>query len=103
MNNSYQGRAKQFLPYASLRGFEREVERIHKITEPRRELAPDAEAELSQIISRLRSQDRLRVIYYTGSSYVTVCAIFEKTDSLNRLLVFDRLSVPIDDIFSLEL
>lgn len=100
--SSYQDRAKQFLPYSSLRGFESIVDKKRNITEARRELATDAEEELSYKIGILKSGDEVSITYYKTDKYVTVRCVFREVDELMRIIRTEELSVPIDDIFAID-
>ena len=100
--NSYQDRAKQFLPYASLRGFDEVVARKRRICEPRRELAADAEEELSEMLSALCRGMLVSVTYYRGDAYITRAGRVSEIDVISRTLMFEDFTVPLDDIFSLE-
>ena len=103
MRESYQSRAKQFLPYASLRGFEEIVEKKRRIKEPRRELAEDAIEEFSRVLSSLVTGDAVRVTYYTGMEYEELSCKFLKIDTLSHELVLDSVKIPLSDIFSVDI
>lgn len=103
MESSYQGRAKQFLPYASLRGFDDVVEAKKRIKSPRRELMEDAEEELSRKLLSLSHGVLVSVTYYSVDSYVTRKAEFKSIDTVKRIIKFFDFEIPIDEIFSLEL
>ena len=100
--SSYQDRAKQFLPYASLRGFDEVVARKRRIREPRRELVADAEEELSEKLSSLSEGTLVSVTYYRGDAYITRAGRVSEIDVISRTLMFEDFTVPLDDIFSLE-
>lgn len=103
MESSYQGRAKQFLPYASLRGFDDVVEKKRHIKSQRRELMEDAQEELSRKLLSLSRGVLARVTYYSVDAYVTCIAEFKSIDSVKRTIAFSNFEIPIDEIFSLEL
>ncbi|MBQ7362949.1 MAG: hypothetical protein IJW48_05910 [Clostridia bacterium] len=103
MKESYQPRAKQFLPYASLRGFDEIVARKRKIKEPRRELGEDAAEELSRMLSSLRGGESISVVYYKVDSYVQTSARLLRVDMLKGELVLDGGRIQISDIFSLDI
>ena len=102
MEKSYQDRAKQFLPYASLRGFEDVVESRRDLKCPRRELMEDAAEELSRKLVSLSAGALCRVTYYLSDKYVTEVGKLKRVDDIKRRLIFESFTVPIDDIFSLD-
>ncbi len=103
MEESYQGRAKQFLPYASLRGFEGIVESKSRVKSPRRELLEDAAEELSQKLLSLSEGTVVEVVYYSVDAYVTRRAEFKKIDPIRRIIAFSDFEIPINELFSIEL
>ena len=103
MYQSYKGRAKQFLPYASLRGFDEIVEAKRHIKSPRRELLDDAAEELSFKLSSLTVGKECIVTYYQTDAYITKQAAFIRIDTTFKTVYFEGFSVPIADIFSIEL
>ena len=102
MEKSYQDRAKQFLPYASLRGFEDVVAKRREFKCPRRELLEDAAEELSRRLVNLAEGDVCTVTYYLRDRYVCLVGEVKRIDEIKRRLILDSASIPIDDIFSLE-
>ena len=102
MKGSYQDRAKQFLPYSSLRGFEAIVEKRRDIKCPRRELLDDAAEELSRRLVALSEGARCRVTYYLTDKYASIEGIVKRIDIIGRRLILESVTIPIDDIFSIE-
>lgn len=100
--SKHRGRAQQFLPYASLRGFDEVVARARHISTPRREVAEDRAEELSRALSEAQKGDPVRICYYVGDHYETRCGTFRSIDMNLRAVFVDGESVPIDDIFSFE-
>ena len=103
MEKSYQDRAKQFLPYASLRGFDAVVEKRRELKCPRRELLSDAAEELSCKLASLSLGTLCRVNYYLVDKYVVAVGRVTAIDVIGRRITVGTSQVPIDDIFSLEI
>ena len=102
MRDSYQSRAKQFLPYASLRGFEEIVAERRKIKEERREPGPDAEEEISYTVASLCKGDFVRAMFYKLDRYIEISGEVVKVDPTSREIVLNTGIIPIDDLFSIE-
>lgn len=102
MRDGYQSRAKQFLPYASLRGFEKIVAEKRKIKEPRRQLAEDAEEELSRTLSELTHGTEICVCYYSDCRYIKENFEFFSVDTLTHELVLRGARIPLSEVFSVE-
>lgn len=103
MEKSYMGRAKQFLPYASLRGFDAVVAQKRHIKSPRRELGQDAAEELSEKLLALSRGAWVLVTYYSVDSYVTRRAEFKRIDPISKTISFSDFEIPIAELFSIEL
>lgn len=103
MQYSYAGRAKQFLPYASLRGYDKIVEEKNRVKSPRRELGEDGAEELSRTLLSLSRGARASLTYYNVDAYVTREVEFISIDEIRRTIKFSNLEIPISDIFSLIL
>ena len=103
MEKSYQDRAKQFLPYSSLRGFEDVVAKRRELKCPRRELLEDAAEELSRKLLNLSPGIICRVTYYLRDRYVTEQGEVKRVDEVRHRLILDTVTIPINDIFSLDL
>lgn len=103
MEKSYMGRAKQFLPYASLRGYDAVVEKKRHIKTPRRELLDDAAEELSNKLLSLSFGVICEVTYYSKDTYVTRRLEFKKIDPITRTISFSELDIPISELYSIEL
>ena len=103
MEKSYMGRAKQFLPYASLRGYDAVVEKKRHIKTPRRELLDDAAEELSNNLLSLSPGVICEVTYYSVDTYLTRRLEFKRIDPVTRTISFSELDIPIPDLYSIEL
>ena len=95
-------RAKQFLPYAALRGFEELIEDEERIVHPRRELAEDEMEAISRTIGEICRGDRIAVTFYAVDTYFTARGIVSELDSVLRTLTVGGRCVSFDDVFSIE-
>ena len=80
MEQSYQGRAKQFLPYAALVGFEETVAKKRKAPAKRWELSEDEAEGLSKKISQLKKGDTVKLTCYQESEYRQVLGTVTQLD-----------------------
>lgn len=62
-------RAKQFMPFAALKGFDSLLAAVARPKEARVELSEDQLAELNRAFQSLVVGDFVRVLYYTGHCY----------------------------------
>lgn len=110
---SVEDRAAQFSPFAALTGHDAAIRETARRTNRRIELSDDARAsldeKLSVLIQRIDERPCVAVTYFVrdklkaGGAYMTVKACVKKLDEHGRTLVMtDKTSISIDDIFNLE-
>ena len=100
MNNVQ--RAKQFMPFAALKGFEEAVKAQECIREAKVILGEDARQELNFKLQGILPGDRVRAEYYYQSRYVTVRGTVQKIDVLGRRIHLEMIKIPIDDLKDIE-
>lgn len=100
MNNIQ--RAKQFMPFAALKGFEEAVKAQERLREPKVILGEDARQELNFKLQGIQPGDRLRAEYYYEGRYVTVRGQVKRIDSLGRRIHLEEIKIPIDDLKDIE-
>ena len=76
-------RAKQFMPFAALKGFEALLVAVARPKEPRVELSEDQLEELNTVLQSIRYGDWVRVVYYDKHKYTELIGPVEV---LNRRL-----------------
>ncbi len=103
MKGEHQGRAKQFLPFAALRGFEDAVAAKRRICEPRRELSETQEAQLSARLGKIKKGDLVRLTHYATDKYVTTSGEITELDTVFRFMKLGPLKVSFKDIVCIEI
>ena len=96
-------RARQFMPFASLRGYYDFIREQERIKEPRRELSEDQAEELSAALSGLARGDIVRVTHYVNDHYEVTEGVLTEFDEVFRRMTIVRTRVRFDDIVSAEL
>lgn len=95
-------RARQFMPFAALRGFEELIREQAREPEARRTLTEEAAARLSD---RLRSVCRgmlVQVTYYDGQAYRTTVGMVSDIDFAGRRLRVVKTGIRFDDIYEIR-
>lgn len=95
-------RAKQFMPFAALKGFEEALAKIEKPVCDRILLGEDAQAELDAALRALRVGDEVYVTFYQDTDYISAAGRFTGIDGIKRLLFLSGLSIPIEDIIAID-
>lgn len=96
-------RAKQFAPFAALKGYEEAVKAQEQQFSPPLLLSESRKAEINRILCQAQAGDMVCLDYYHRGSYHSVCKPLLKIDQNRRVLLFEKLSVPIDTIKEIAL
>lgn len=96
-------RAKQFMPFAALKGFYDLIRERERIVVPKHELTEDKAAELSETIKLVEKGKMVKVIYYSDGEYVSAEGIVTKIDFVFRKLTVVKTEIDLDDIWDIVL
>lgn len=96
------GRARQFAPFAALRGYYDLVQEKERVIEPRRPLS-DAEArELEEALACLARGTLVRATFYENGAYRTIVGTVSQIDMIYHDLWIVRTRIPFDELCALE-
>lgn len=95
-------RAKQFMPFAALKGYEEALAKKEKIIVPKIEITDDYAEELDLILKTLEKGDMVTVIYYSDQEYIKFTGIFVKADIIEEYIQIVNRKIPVKDIYSIE-
>lgn len=98
-----QERAKQFAPYAALKGFGAYIRSAERETVERVILGEDAAQELDRCLRELHIGDIIKVRYYLRQQYVDLSGNVKKIDLDRKVIQVDNIHVPIRDILHIEI
>ena len=91
-------RAKQFLPFNSLRGYYDIIREKEKEITPKRELSDSQIEELNNKLKILEKNTMVSVTYYDIDSYKTICGMLTKIDFEYQYLVIVKTKISFSDI-----
>lgn len=95
-------RAKQFMPFAALKGFSEALLEKEKVIVPEKELSEDMYEELDRNYHRLEIGKRAEVVYYKEYEYVKKSGIVSRIDENARILQIVNTKIPLDDIIEIS-
>ena len=98
----YSERAKQFMSFAALRGYEDMVKRRAHTIERRRELSEDEAEILSRKMNRVTSGKTVKVRYYNIDGYTELEGMVAGLDIYSRMLTIVKTKIPLDDIIDIS-
>lgn len=96
-------RAKQFMPFAALKGFEEALRAKEKIVVPKAELSEEIRAELDRIMQDLRKFDLAKVVYFSKGEYLEITGIVSKIDKDSRYITIVDTKIDFDNIYRMEI
>ena len=96
-------RAKQFMPFAALKGFEREIEKREKTACEKRILSEDMLERLNYKMNSVDENSNVSVVYFENGQYVQQQGWVEKKDTERRKLRVCDVEIDYDDIYDLEI
>lgn len=99
---STEDRAKQFMPFAALKGYEKALKKKEKVIVPRAELSEEAEQDIDRALHLVRHGDMLRVIYYFDGEYISLTGMVSGIDFEARTLRIVNTVIPMGELLSLE-
>lgn len=95
-------RARQFAPFAALRGYYDLVRERERVVEPRREMSEESAALLDRQLHALGKGRVARVVYYDGEAYVTAEGAVTRIDEAYRTLRIIKTDIAFDDLWSVD-
>ena len=91
-------RAKPFMPFAALHGFEDEIRKQEIIKSPRRELSEEEMLGLNSVITALKKGDLVLATYYTGEGYADMEGAITELDFSLRFIRIVKTRISFDDL-----
>lgn len=95
---SMSNRAKQFVPFDALKGFQEALRKKEKMPVPRKELAEEKAEELNEKLKKLTTGKMITVVYYNDGEYIQLTGIVVKIEKNKKFLQMAEIIIPIDDI-----
>ncbi|MGN0245693.1 MAG: YolD-like family protein [Lachnospiraceae bacterium] len=94
-------RAKQFMPFAALKGFEELLAEKEKMIVPKIELSEERKAELDDKMRSIKKNDMITVTYYAQKEYLKMRGMVSGIDTNARYLKVVNTKIPFDDIYDI--
>lgn len=95
-------RAKQFMPFASLRGFDQIVKEKEKVLIEKRELSEEEIMELSNKLTSVKKGDLVSVIYFLFGEYKKTTGVITAIDLTLKNLTIVKTKIDFEDLYSIE-
>ena len=99
---SREERAKQFLPFAALKGYPAALRRKEKIVVPKVEFSEDYQEQLDGKLRQIRVQDVVTAVYFREGEYLKVTEMVSRIDRTARVLKIVNTKIPFDDLYDVS-
>lgn len=100
---SRESRARQFLPFDALNGFEdalreKEVEYEEKI-----ELTDEVKEEISSVLLQIEKEDKIKVRTYHINKYIDIVGTVKKIDKIRKKIIFiNDVKIDMENIIKIK-
>lgn len=95
-------RAKQFSPFAALKGLPAALAAKEKILVDKISLSEDAAWELDRKMHLLKKGCMATIVYYSAGEYIKITGMVARIEETSRLLQIVGTKIPFDDILDIE-
>ncbi len=96
-------RAKQFMPFAALRGLPDALAAKERVLVPKVELSPEMEEELDRRMHLLAKGKMATDIYVQDGEYIKITGLVARIDETSRLLQIVNTKIRFEDILQIEI
>ena len=100
---SREDRAKQFMPFAALKGYPDALRKKEKIVVEKQELSEEYKEELDFKLRQIRKNDMVTVVYYCKNEYLKVTGMVSRIDETARVLKIVNTKIVFDDLYEIRL
>ncbi len=95
-------RAKQFMPFAALKGYEAALRAQEKVVVPKVELSEEMAELLDWTLRSIKKRDIVTAVYFCEGQYVKVTGMVSRIDLNARVLKIVNTKIPFADIYDLQ-
>ena len=98
-----QDRAKQFMPFAALKGYDDALRAKEKIVVDKKTLSPEKLDEIDNKMHQIKIGMVISVIYYFENQYIKKTGMVAKIDANSRFIQIVNTKIYFDDIYDIIL
>lgn len=99
---SREDRAKQFMPFAALRGYPEALRKKEKIIVPRMEFSEEYKEELDRKLRKVRKNDIVTVVYYCQGEYLKLTGMVARIDETAKVLKIVNTKILFEDLCDVQ-
>lgn len=95
-------RAKQFMPFAALHGFEDAIRKRERTREIKRELSDEETENLNVVIVSLKKGDLVEAQYYVSDGYEKITGAITEINFTSQYIKVVKTSIKFSDLYSIK-
>ena len=95
-------RAKQFMPFAALKGYEIALREKERVVVPKSELSEEYKEELDYKLRQVEKKDMVTAIYFHKDEYVKVTGVVSRIDETARVLTIVNTKIAFADLYDIQ-
>ena len=99
---SRQERARQFMPFAALRGYYDILREQARTKEPKRDLSEDEIYKINEKLMQVKKGIIITAVYYNKDAYEKITGIVSNFDETFGNLTVVKTKIPFEDILDIE-
>lgn len=92
-------RAKQFVPFAAVKGYEEALRAKEKIVVEKIELSEEKKEELDFKLHQIKKNDIITVVYFYKDEYIQLEGMVSRVDTDAKILKIVNTKIPFEDIY----
>ena len=95
-------RAKQFMPFAALKGYPEALRKKEKVIVPKVEVSEEYAEELDRKLRQVRKNDIITVVYFEKGEYLSQTGMVSRIDTTSRILKVVNTKISFEDILDIS-
>lgn len=97
-----ENRAKQFVPFAAVKGFEEALRAKERIVVEKIELSEERKAELDFKLRQIEKNDIIKVVYFDKDEYIKIEGMVSRLDTDARVIQVVNTKIEFENIYDIE-
>ncbi len=99
---SREDRAKQFMPFAALKGYPEALRKKEKIVVPKAAFTDEYNEVLDHKLRQVQKNDIITVIYYHKGELLKVTGMVSRIDETSRVIKIVNTKISFDDLYDIS-
>ena len=95
-------RAKQFMPFAALKGYQEALRKKEKIVVPKMEFSEEYAHVLDRKLHQVRKNDVITVVFFSKGEYLEKTGMVSRIDVTARVLCVVNTKIGFEDILDIN-